>query len=141
MLQELEIVASELVKIQIEDASVRKYSFPQNLSKIEKGKIVAIQAYNVNNIATTPEGNPVVNAGVFAGSFLTLKEKEKDVQNLNQVPLQDLQRSNNSGVYERIKPLNVDLSQSYVEIANNIVPTAGEFFLFRIMYVPNGKNC
>ncbi len=138
MLQELQIVASELVKIQVADIGVFSYSFPQSLSRIEKGKIVAIQAYKNSDIAKTPEGETVVADAVFNATFLTLKSKENDTNDIKQTPLQDLRKAANSGVLERLKPLKVDFSQSKVEIPSGTVLVAGTFFLFRVYYIPDG---
>lgn len=140
MLQELEIEASDLVKIEITDAGVRVYNFPQTLKRIEDGKIVAIQAYKQSTLPFTPEGNVVVSDTVFNASFVTLKNKVTDNQDMKQTPLQDMQRSSNSGIYERIKPFQVDLSQSKVEIPAGIALTVGQFFLFRVIFIPK-RNC
>jgi hypothetical protein len=139
MIQELEIQASELVKITITDASVRRYPLPQQQSRIEKGKIVAVQAYNSDNMPSTPEGIALISPTVFNAGYLTLKDKVSDTNDLNQVPLQDLQRSNNSGVYERIKPLKADLGQSYVEFGAGPVLVVGTVLMLRVIFIPEKK--
>lgn len=138
MLQDLQIQASELVKIEITDASIKTLSFPQSLKRIEDGKLIAIQAYKNSVLPFTPEGKTVVNDTVFNSCFVTLKNKETDSQDMMQTPLSDLQRSSNSGIYERMKSFSVDLSQSKVEIPQSTVLTVGEVFLFRMIFVPKG---
>ena len=136
MIQSLEVAASELVVIPVK-AQTNKISFPQNATTIEKGRIVAIEAYNVSLLGKVIPLTPVVNNVAFANSFLTLRNAETKTEDYHQVPLTDLLRNSNSGVMERIKSMKVDVSLSYIETADPSTLVIGEAFVLRFVYEPD----
>jgi hypothetical protein len=136
MFQELETPASELILIKI-DSAIQKILLPQSNTTIEKGKIIAVEAYSVTEIANTPAGQPVVNAAAFNNSFVTFRDKDNNKEWLHQIPMKDLKRDTNSGIITRLKEFNIDLSLSYIEVGNTGLLVLGEWYMFRFIYRPS----
>ena len=140
MLSELQVQFSEMVIVPV-TAATAKITLPQDATTIENGRIIAIEAYSVAQLGTTPDQRVTVNANAFNNAFLTLRNRETGHDDYHQVPLRDLLRDNNSGIMERIKSLKVDVSQSYIEVGNTSTLTLGECFLFRFVYEQEGVGC
>ena len=138
--QNLQIENSETIEILVNDGTVKEFSFPQNLSTIENGEVVAIGAYSVANITTAPSGKAVVNATAFNEAYLVLRKKASGRDDINKFPLQDLNRANNQGVMTQFEPMQIDFSQSKIVVGNNTPLVVGEVFMLVVVYDRLGKN-
>ena len=138
---QLKISASETILIEITSETIQEFDFPKNLSKLEEGNIIAIQAYHSGDFPKTRSGRTVVPIAVLQAGFMTLEGKNGK-QLICDVPLQDLRRANNQGVYEQLAPVQIDFSKSKINIGdvtvlagmqNRVIP-------IRVIYIPKG-NC
>jgi hypothetical protein len=130
----------QLVEIPIASATDVEFSFPQNLSTIEKGRIKAIAAFSFTQLPVTPTNKPTVNATVFKKSFLTLRKRASGKDDLQAVPLQDLVRSANNGEWFMLDVAQYDFSQSKIVVPDTTGLVAGESFLLQVIY-EDDKKC
>lgn len=137
---DLQTEASYLLLVKIANNTDKEIVLPQSASILEDAFIEAIEAYSVSELPLTPNGNTVVNPFVLSMSFLNLRDKESGRDDLYQIPLVDARRTfNNGGFVERFKPVQIDISQSKITIANPAAVTVGEYFAIRFYYRPLNK--
>jgi hypothetical protein len=132
--------ASDLIYITISNITGTEFPMPQNLTKIEAGTVVAIEAYDDSDFSKTPEGVAIVPSAVVKNAFMTLENRDNK-QYLTRVPLSDLRRTNNNGDYFMILPQKIDFSKSRINIGD-VAVLAGQqnkVIALRIIYIPAGE--
>lgn len=134
----IKIPASEMVYIKITNLTITEFEFPKNLKKLEQGNILAIQAYTSTDITKNHNNEAVVPAALLKTTFMTL-ESQSGIQLLSNVPLIDLQRSNNNGVYEEVAPMKIDFSKSKLKVgdATALAGLLDNVFALRVIYQPH----
>ena len=125
---------SELVEIQV-NASVSKYNFPQNLDIVEKdAEVIAIETYSADEIPLAPSGRPVVSATEVKALFLSLRGNKLGNFQMRKTPFIDLIAAKNNGQKEFIEPLQVDFSQSEIDVAQTVALGTTKSILVRVIY-------
>ena len=125
---------SELVEIQV-NASVLKYSFPQNLNILEENaEVIAIETYSADEIPLAPSGRPVVSATEVKALFLSLRRKELNDYPMRRTPFIDLIAAKQNGQKEFIQPMQVDFSQSEIEVSQTVSLPTTKSILIRVIY-------
>lgn len=135
------ITATEIVEVVVDDITKLEFTFPQNLSTIEKGRIVAIAAYNATTASLSPNNKAVVNNTVFSKAYLILRDSEKGRDDINKFPLIDLVRSANNGQFVMLDGSKFDFSQSKIVIPSAVGLALNEVFMFQVIYIPDSKVC
>lgn len=132
--------ASDLIYIIISNVTGTEFSMPQNLTKIEAGTVVAIEAYNDSDFTKTPEGVAVAPDTVIKNAFMTLETRDNKTF-LTRVPLSDLRRANNNGDYFMILPQKIDFSKSKINIGDvaALAGQQGKAIVLRVIYIPAGE--
>jgi hypothetical protein len=125
---------SELIEIEI-NASVSKYSFPQNLNIVEKdAEVIAVEAYSSDEIPLAPSGRAVVSATEVKALFLSLRRKELNDYPMRRTPFIDLIAAKQNGQKEFIQPMQVDFSQSEIEVSQTVSLPTTKSILIRVIY-------
>lgn len=121
----------EPVKLTIESGK-RKYFFP-NLSVFDKGVLVGLGTFRVAELPRTPDGAVLLNNAQLEGAFITLFGKDNR-QIMQQVPLIELVRSENAGVFYLTHPVAINWQKSFIEVEPNATLVPGEAAFFNLYY-------
>ena len=114
------------------DASGKEFSFTQNEQIAKAARIVEIEAFSVAQIPISLTGQTVVNATVFAKSFLVLKNTSG--VEYRTLPLEKLQITAARQNLLQVNTPAIDLQQTKVVVGSPANLAAGEVFLFAITY-------
>jgi hypothetical protein len=135
----LQITATEILEVIVDDITKNEFVFPQNVSTVERGEIVAIAAQNVAGLTVSPTGKTVINAAVFNKSYLVLRNKQTGRDDINKLPLRDLLRSSNNGEWIRLERDKYDFSQSKIVVPTTAGLALNEVFIIQVIYIPESK--
>ena len=137
----LNITAQETLEVVVDDATKVEFTFPQNVSTVEAGKIVALATHTVGEIPLSPSGKAIVNNTAFNKAYLVLRNRRSGRDDLNKIPLRDLLRSANNGEWIHLDGEQYDFSQSRIVVPNNAGLTANEVFMINVIYIPKDRIC
>jgi hypothetical protein len=133
------ITRSEYVEVEITDITLKEYPFPKQLTVLERGKIIAIEAHRAGVLPFAPSGKAMVNDNAFKRSFLVLRVGEAR-DDVNKMPLTSLDVTANDGKLKEFKELKVDFSQSRIVVSAPGAPfVVGEVFGFNVIYEKDEK--
>lgn len=122
---------TEIVSVLINNVGSTEFTFPALPNIRDAKNIKTIEAYSAAQVSLNDKGRPVVNAGVFAKSFLQLVSGQ-NVQ-LRTLPLASLSPS----VNQRPRELNVgsiDPEKSKIVVGSIAGLVVNEVFLLAITY-------
>jgi len=95
-----------IVEVDVTSAAVQDYTLTDEEVLRTAKRIIAIEAFMVGTVSTTPKGRAVVSDTVFKKSYLTIGTADTD-EVLTKIPLSDLSRATNNGqlFYVDIPPI------------------------------------
>lgn len=112
-----------------------EYNFA-NDSDLQYCHIVGISAVDNRNLSRSPSGAAALTA--LTGLTLTLTEFSQKERQRN-IPLTDLQPSNNGGFIRWFYPFDLNWQDSYITVNDPSTFTPGQAAMFVVYYIPNDE--
>ena len=104
----------------------------QDYPQLRDVYITGIEAFNADQVTTSPAGKTVVSTN--KGISLTLMDKY-NMEMMFQYPTSDLNPGIVAGFYRDIVPFYLQLTKSYITILSNTSLNANESVIFNVFYI------
>ena len=104
----------------------------QDYPQLRDVYITGIEAFNSDQVTTSPAGKTVVSTN--KGISLTLMDKY-NMEMMFQYPTSDLNPGVVSGFYRDIVPFYLQLTKSYITILSNTSLNANESIILNVFYI------
>ena len=94
--------------------------------------VQGIEAYNINQVAISPNGFGIVTAAGATGLVVTFAVRE--TEEVYQLPYFTLISSSNGGMIREFANKQINLTKSYVTVLDATALTAGQSAIFNFYY-------
>ena len=128
-------IRTEVVELNIGSSVGNSYNFGQLPNIREAKAILSIEAYDVSQVALSPNNKNVITNTVLKKSYLKLVELGGSAATIRTMPLYDI---NSQGTAKKVEELNaqpIDWEKSTVLVPETTGLTANESFIFKVKYL------
>jgi len=128
------ITNSYLVELNLPTVSLgQRYTF-LDVPQLRYNAVIidGIEAFQNDQLATSPNNKAVINANAVSGIVITLVIDE--TEDLYQIPYYTLVSANNAGLIREFANKRINLVKSYATILNTTGLTAGQSLMFNFYY-------
>jgi hypothetical protein len=128
------ITNSYLVELNLPTVSLgQRYTF-LDVPQLRYNAVIidGIEAFQNDQLATSPNNKAVINANAVSGIVITLVIDE--TEDLYQIPYYTLVSGNNAGLIREFANKRINLVKSYATILNTTGLTAGQSLIFNFYY-------
>ncbi len=120
-----------VVEIEILNTGVTSFNLGELADLRDAKNIISIEAFNVTQIPISPGAKTVVNAAVFAKSFIKLIRGNTELRTL---PLYSISKQVNGTVIPQLNVGNIDPQKSKIVMGTNAGLVINEVFLLSVTY-------
>ena len=121
----------ENVELEVLNTSKTRFYF-SDYTNLRCKKIKNIDIPSVADVTVSPTGKNVINATVYAKSFLVLSIEGRE--KVNRIPLKSLNPYSNYGRRIDLSDLPVDWTKSYIEVGSIESLALNEVFYLNVFY-------
>jgi len=128
------ITNSYLVELNLPTVSLgQRYTF-LDVPQLRYNAVIidGIEAFQNDQLATSPNNKAVINGNAISGIVVTLVIDE--TEDLYQIPYYTLVSGNNAGLIREFANKRINLVKSYATILNTTGLTAGQSLIFNFYY-------
>lgn len=131
---------TKLVEVKVTDVTLPEFKFPSDLSELERGRVVSIEALKQSVFPKSPSSKlPVVVDAAFKNAFITLRTKGTSKDDINLYPLTSLDTIGNNGIPKEFDSLQINWSESKVVMCDQANLAVNTVFVFVITYETTDK--
>ncbi len=125
-------IRTELIEVVVANIGVNEFSLGQLPNLRTAQRIIRIEALPVAEVTAAPSGKPVVNANVFALSFIRLINAEN--VEYRALALKTLSKSINGTEIPVLNTPMIDPEKSKIVVASTANLVLNEVFLLQVTY-------
>ncbi len=125
-------IRTELIEVVVLNIGVREFSLGQLPNLRNAKNIIQIEAYSVAQVSVAPSTRAVINAAVFAKSFLKLIDSNNT--EFRTMPLLSLSKTVNGTAIPELNVPTIDTEKSKIVVGNTTGLALDEAFLLAITY-------